>query len=334
MVSKKLAFLSVLLLLVAGIMAFAGGQSEKSSSSGAKTYTLTVLESTPGFYDLPLRVAINDFGSQYHLNAKIITVTGGGALGTEFEGGTGTVAMVGADTPLRLQQANSVDGGVTILGENMTHMVYVLASKKGSPYHSLSDLKGKNIAITGAGAASEVVLKWALINYAHLNPSKDVTLVPLGNPVTILQGIVNGRVAAGTIFSPATEVGLAKNEIQISFDFRKHPYAQNVFMARTKQVKADPTPYKLLMQAYTAAVNKILSDQNFALSAAQKYWGKNSDPTILKQELQFYMNDEWKGTKFTKELYDATKNVLLSSGDFPTSNFPSYASVTENAPSF
>lgn len=334
MVSKKIAFLTVVLLAVAAVMTFAHGQSEKSSASGAKTHTLTVLESTPGFYDLPLRVAIHDFGAQYHLDAKIITVTGGGALGTEFEGGTGTVAMVGADTPLRLQQANSVSGGVTILGENMTHMVYVLAAKKGSPYTDLASLKGTNVAITGAGAASEVVLKWALINYAHVKPSTFVHIVPLGNPVTILQGIVNGRVSAGTIFSPATEVGLANNEIQIAFDFRKHPYAQNVFMGRTDQVKADPTPYKLLMEAYNAAVNKMLSNPSFALAQAQKYWGKNSDPAILKKELDFYMRDEWKGTKFTKALYDATKKVLLSSGDFPTTNFPSYESVTKYAPSF
>ena len=105
-------------------------------------------------------------------------------------------------------------------------------------------------------------------------------------------------------------------------------------MGRTNQVKANPAPYKMLMEAYNAAVNKIISNPSFALSQAQKYWGKNSDPTILKKELDFYMKDEWNGTKFTKSLYDATKKVLLSSGDFPTTNFPSYESVTKYAPSF
>lgn len=293
--------------------------------------TLTLLESTPGFFDLPLRNAIADFAPALHLDIKVVTINGGGALTTEFQGGTGDLAMVGADTPLRLAQANAVPGGVTILGTNMTNMLYALVSKAGSPYKSLESLKGQSIAVTGAGAASEVVLKWALKTKAHM-PFTDVHIVALGSPPTILQGVIRGSVAAGTVFSPALDEGLSSGAVQIAFDFRQYQYAQNVFMARTEQVKKNPTPYKLFMQAYNQAVQKMYADPDYTLKTALKYWGQGTTEQVVKSELDFYMKSEWKETRFTKGLYDACKDVLLSSGAFPTSNFPSYESLTQDAP--
>src|SRR5271163_3262971 len=123
---------AVLTTGIVAVLTVAAAQAEQS-------YDITILESTPGFFDLPLRNAIADFAPKLNLNAKIITVTGGGGLATEFEGGTGTIAMVGADTPLRLAQADAVPGGVTIIGTNMTNMLYALVAKQGSPYHSLED---------------------------------------------------------------------------------------------------------------------------------------------------------------------------------------------------
>lgn len=316
-----LAGLAIVLLASAGVRAAAAD----------KTYDVTVLESTPGFFDLPLRNAIADFAPQHHLDIRVVTVTGGGGLATEFMGGTGLIAMVGADTPLRLAQADAIPGGVTIIGTNMTNMLYALVAKQGSPYHTLADLRGKNVAITGAGAASQVVLKWALKTKAHMNPS-EVHLVPLGPPATILQGILKGSVAAGTVFSPALDEGLSKKQVQIVFDFRKYPYAQNVFMTRTNQVKADPEPFRLFMQAYSDAVKKMYADPDYALKTAIKFWGQGTSTDVVKSELAFYMEDEWKETRFTRALYEACKDVLLNSGDFPTSNFPSYESLTQNAP--
>jgi ABC-type nitrate/sulfonate/bicarbonate transport system substrate-binding protein len=301
------------------------------TAQAAQPYEITILESTPGFFDLPLRNAIADFAPQLNLNVKLITVTGGGGLATEFEGGTGDIAMVAADTPLRLAQANAVPGGVTIVGTNMTNMLYALVAKQGSPYHALEDLKGTNVGITGAGAASEVVLKWALKTKAHLDFSA-VRLVPLGPPPTILQGIVRGAVSAGTLFSPALDQGFNQHEVQMVFDFRDYHYAQNVFMVRTNEVKKDPDRFRLLMQAYNEAVQRMYADAGYAQSTAQKYWGQGTTADVVKAELDFYMKDEWKESRFTRELYDACKDVLLNSGDFPTTDFPSYESLTQNAP--
>jgi ABC-type nitrate/sulfonate/bicarbonate transport system substrate-binding protein len=301
------------------------------SAQAAQPYEITILESTPGFFDLPLRNAIADFAPKLNLKINLITVTGGGGLAVEFEGGTGDIALVAADTPLRLAQANAVPGGVTIVGTNMTNMLYALVAKQGSPYHTLEDLKGTNVGITGAGAASEVVLKWALKTKVHLDPSV-MRLVPLGPPPTILQGIIRGAVAAGTLFSPALDQGFNQHDVQMVFDFRDYHYAQNVFMVRTNQVKKDPEQFRLLMRAYNEAVQRMYADPSYALTTALKFWGQGTTEDVVKAELDFYMKNEWKETRFTKELYDACKDVLLNSGAFPTNDFPSYESLTQNAP--
>ena len=332
--SRRLLAASLAAATLGGSLVACGGQSSSSSPKKASSggYTFTVLESTPGFFDLPLRVAIADFAPKRHLDLKISTVTGGGSLATEFQGGTGSVAMVGADTTMRLAGKKAVSGGLTVIGSNMTHMVYALVSKKGSKYHGLSDLKNTNVGITGSGSASEVLTKWALKTQAHLSKD-DVHLTPLGAPPTILAGVRKGSVSAGTVFSPALEEGLNDKSAQITYDFRDHEYAQNVFMARTKEVKADAKPYKLFMQAYNDAVNKLESDPAYALANARKYWGKGTTDATLKQELDFFLKNEWKTTDFPRSLYDTTRGVLLSADSgFTAQTFPSYQELTQNAP--
>jgi ABC-type nitrate/sulfonate/bicarbonate transport system substrate-binding protein len=317
-------------VLLAGCSGQAGGNAPQKAGNGG--YSFTVLESTPGFFDLPLHVAIAEFAPKYHLDLKIATVTGGGSLATEFEGGTGSVAMVGVDTPMRLAQQNAVPGGISIIGTNMTNMLYAVVAKSGTNYHQLSDLRGANVADTGAGAASEVLLKWALLTKANMQPT-DVHLVPLGAPPTILAGVANGRVAAGTVFSPALDEGLSNNSVQMVFDFRNFAYAQNVFMARANEVKANGEPYQLFMKAYNDAVSKLESDPEYALAAARQYWGQGASDTTLRSELDFYLNHEWKDTTFPQSLYNASRDVLVSSGSgFAAQNFPTYEDVTKYAP--
>lgn len=326
--ASAMALIGAVGSLIAGGTASAGTASTQHSKVHASnTYNITLLESTPGFFALPFQDAIATFAPKLHLNVHVVTVTGGGGLATEFEGGTGTIAVVGVDTPIRLAQQNAVSGGVSIIGTNMTHLIYAVASKRGSKYKTLNSLKGQSVAITGAGALSEVVLKWALSRYSTIGAS-GVNYVAIGSPPAILQAIVNGRVVAGTLFDPALSEGLASHEIQIVKDLRGVPYANNVFVARTSQVHANPTPYRLFMQAYNDAVHKLYSDPAYALQTAEKYWGQGTSTAIVKEELKFYLNTEWRGTSFTKPLYNASRKLLLQSNDIPAAHFPSYANLT------
>jgi hypothetical protein len=87
------------------------------------------------------------------------------------------------------------------------------------------------------------------------------------------------------------------------------------------------------MKAYNDAINKLESDPTYAFQAAKKYWGQGTSDATLKEELNFYLNDEWKGTDFPQSLYDASKSVLLNSDSgFKADSFPSYQQMTDGAP--
>ena len=165
--------------------------------------------------------------------------------------------------------------------------------KAGSPYHSLESLKGQSVAITGAGAASEVVLKWALKTKAHM-PFSDIRMVALGSPPTILQGVIRGSVAAGTVFSPALDDGLSSGAVQITFDFRNYPLRVQRLRRAQQPSEAEPDPYRLFMQAYNQAVQKMYADPDYTLKTAMKYWGQGTTEAVVKSELDFYMKSEWK----------------------------------------
>jgi ABC-type nitrate/sulfonate/bicarbonate transport system substrate-binding protein len=306
--------------------ASAGGQ------AGGGGQTVTVLESSPGFFDLPIHVAEDQFGAKFGLTIKLIQVQGGGAAGQEFQGGTGDIALTAVDTPLRLQMPNGVPGGVSVIGSNMHTMLYVLTAKTGSAVKSISDLGGKKIGITGPLAAGQLVVNWAMKTKFHMDPAKS-SFVALGSVPTILQAVENNSVDAGVLFSPALEQGLSDKSIKVVFDFRKFPYGQNVFYARNSQLKADKSKYVAYMAAYTAAVNKMKSDPAFAFAQAKKYYGAGLSDATLHTILDFYMTKEWDLTQFSAASYKASQDMLVNSGSgFTASTIPSFADITKDTP--
>lgn len=333
---RYLVVASVAVATAAGMTACAGTSTPSGSSTGGSsskaTQTVTVLESSPGFFDLPIHVAEDDFGSKYGLNIKLIQVQGGGAAGQEFQGGTGDIAVTAVDIPLRLQMQNGIPGGVSVIGSNQFTMLYVLTAPAGSPVKSISDLGGKKIGITGPLSASELVVRWAMRTKFNMDPNKS-SFVALGSVPTILAAEQKNSVDAGVLFSPALEQGLGDKSIKSIFDFRKFNYGQNVFYARNNELKADNSKYVSYMKAYSAAVKKMQDDPDYAFAEAKKYYGQGLSDKVLHQILDFYMKSEWSQTQFTQKSYAASKDVLLNSDSgFTAKNIPSFATITKNTP--
>ncbi len=325
--SRWLRLLTATSLVVGVAIAGSAG-----AASAATAQPVTILESTPGFFDLPIHVAADDFGAKNGVDIKLIQVQGGGAAGQEFEGGTGDIAITAVDTALRLQMAHGISGGLSVIGSNQFTMLYVLTTKTGSSYTSPSQLTGKTIGIPGPLSAAQVTMSWVLQTKYHINPSS-VKWVSLGSMPAILQATQKGTVDTGVLFSPALDQGLSAKSVKIVFDLRKYPYGQNVFYARNTQVKADPSKYSDFMKAYTAAVKKLESDPSFAFSEAKKYYGQGLSSSSLHTILNFYLKKEWAETQFTKASYAASKNVLLHADvGFSASTFPTLASITQDVP--
>ncbi|WP_100346020.1 ABC transporter substrate-binding protein [Compostimonas suwonensis] len=308
------------------------GDGGGGGSTDGGLQTVTVLESSPGFFDLPIHVAMDDFDEQFGLNIDLTQVQGGGAAGQQFQGGTGDIAVTAADIPLRIQMQDSIPGGISIIGSNQFTMLYVMVAPADSDIDSMDDLVGKKVGITGPKSSSELVTRWAMSTKFGMNP-EDTEFVALGSVPTILEGIRNGSVDAGILFSPALEQGLGDGSVKVVFDFRDFPNGQNVFYARNNDIEKDGSKFSSYMKAYTAAVEKMESDPDYAFAAAKKYYGTGLSDDVLHQILDFYLEKEWSETEFTQASYDASKDMLLnSSSGFEEATFPSYEEITKGAP--
>jgi NitT/TauT family transport system permease protein len=72
----------------------------------------------------------------------------------------------------------------------------------GKPYpQMLADLKGLKIGISTPGASTDVTLRF-LLREAGLDPQKDVTIVPVGDPTTALAGLKNGLIDGNMSVEP------------------------------------------------------------------------------------------------------------------------------------
>lgn len=307
------------------------GQASGSPTTEAGPYTLNELDATLSFLNVPTYAVQHSTGSQYNLTVTEASVTGGGAANQEFAGGQSDLLVAGVDSPIRLMQNGTAD--VTVIASISKTNVWVLVSKKGSPYTTLQSLKGKNVGISGPGAVSDIALR-EQFKAQGMNPDTDVHLVALGAPAAQLAALENGTAQAVQLVAPVLQAQLASGAIQIVDDMRTQPYASLVITARTSAIKAHPGAYCAYESALKTAMNKLMTDTTYATQMASAEWGTTYSASQIQTMLQEYTQDHWVAdTAFTQAQYDATKNILLSSGQFNPTNFPTFSQLTQNAPS-
>src|SRR5581483_2926573 len=258
-------------------------------------YKLSVLETSPGFFDIPLKMLINEgMAKNYNLDLSLAQFqTGSGTTSQIFAGGTGDIMMGGIDAPVGLATSKTVD--VQVIGMLLARGVWTLVSKAGSPYTTLQSLKGKIVGITGAGSFSDLALR-ELLKRNNMAVT-DVQIAALGNAAAQYAALDAGKADAVQLQAPLFETSLRDKKVQVVYDFRQDLTPALVFTARTAAVKADPTPYAQFMQAMRDALAKLRSDRAFALAEAKKYYGQNNTDAELGLILDTYASNPGIWTK-------------------------------------
>src|SRR5262249_56613458 len=76
------------------------------------------------------------------------------------------------------------------------------------PYPQMvRDLKGLKIGISSAGASTDTTLQY-LIREAGLDPKKDVSILPVGDPNTMLAALKNGVIDGAMAVEPTQTVAV------------------------------------------------------------------------------------------------------------------------------
>jgi ABC-type nitrate/sulfonate/bicarbonate transport system substrate-binding protein len=295
--------------------------------------SLSVLETTPGFFDVPLYAMLHlGFAENNKLNLSIAQFqTGSGSSGQIFAGGTGDILMGGIDAPVGLHTSGLAD--VQVIGEWLQRGVWQLVSKAGSQYTSLQSLKGQVVAISGPGSFSDFALREA-IKQVSMSPD-DFQIAALGNAAAQYAALESGNAQAVQLQSPILEAQLRAKTVQVVFDFQKDLTPSLVVTARTAAVMANPVPYVAFMTAFRQVMQRMKADSAFALSTAKQAYGDTTPDSDLQLELDAYLSTPgiWSldGT-FTEELYNNGRSLLLDSGVYKAETYPSYQQLTQYVP--
>jgi NitT/TauT family transport system substrate-binding protein len=320
--------------LAAVLSACSSGGAGSSSHSTGGVQTFTVMTSNNGVQWVPIAAMAKDgIAAKHGLTVKLqVFQNGSGNSSLIFTGGTGDVLMGGLDAPVNFHNKNALN--VTVVGAIEKENPFVLVAKSGSSYHTVGSLKGQTVGVSGAGSFSDYSVRYLLTQKSAMSPA-DIKTAALGTGPTQVAALAGGKAAAVMLQSPAYEQQQSAGSIQIVHNFREDgPMPAIVAVARTADVQKNPTKFSDFLAAWTEELTKMAADPAYALSAGAAYLGAGVTQSDLKIQLDAFLGGIWSTDgRFTQQLYDAGKSLLVGSGAFQESSFPSYADLTKGAPS-
>lgn len=331
----KLAAIAGAVVLALSVAACSSSGDSKNSAAGAKSgglQTFTVMTSNNGLQWTPIAAMAKDgIAAKHGLDVKLqVFQNGSGNSSLIFTKGTGDVLMGGIDAPVNFLVKNALP--VTVVGAIEKENPFVLVSKAGSKFNSVATLKGQTVGVSGAGSFSDYSVRY-LLSQNGMTPA-DIKTAALGAGPTQVAALAGNKAAAVMLQSPAFEQQQSSNAIQIVHNFRNDgPSAALVAVARTADVQKDPTKFTEFLAAWKDEMAKMAGDQAYALSAVTSYLGSTVTESDAKIQLGAFLNGIWSTDgQFTQEIYDAGRSLLVGSGAFQDSTFPSFADLTKGAP--
>lgn len=162
-------------------------------------------------------------------------------------------------------------GGVMIWGN-----LYLAGTES---INSISELKGKEIFLTGKGATPDILLQKTLKDN-NIDPQKDITLTYLATPQELASYAISGKASISVIPEPILTKTMSKNKnIKIIHDFQaawkkqyktKVGYPQTVVLVKKDIVKSHPQIVDSFLYEFANNMNEIETDVNTAAILGEK----------------------------------------------------------------
>jgi NitT/TauT family transport system substrate-binding protein len=133
------------------------------------------------------------------------------------------------------------------------------------------DLKGRRIAISRFGSASDYATQVALEKIG-INP-KDVTIVQVGGNLTRFAALMNGTIHATLLAEPLTTMGIRDHKMSSLIDLAESgvPFPQNCFIVRRSYLAANRAKIVNAMKAIIEGYFMVKNDKSLGLQLIKKY---------------------------------------------------------------
>lgn len=273
--------LSVMLCLVAILSTGCNNENEES-------YTFMAPDGAPA---LAIAKLINDndnLGTGKSVKYSVLSST---QIMPTFSSGNADIIVVPVNVASKFYKANSND---YVMVAVITHGNFYIMS---TTEISVSDLKGKQVAVPNQGAVPDWTFKMVLDKYELLNKtgSEQVTINYYQKGKDVVQSIMAGSETIGLVPEPAAtnletkylqQKGsqLYRLDLQELYDSESKSYPQAVLMVKKSVLDKNANLVNTLQTKITESANWIGQNVSSAVSAVNAKGGTDLDASTLSQK--------------------------------------------------
>jgi NitT/TauT family transport system substrate-binding protein len=252
------------------------------------------------------------------LDVKPIYFGSGSVMSQAMIGGD--VIISDSDVPAQLSPKVAGILDVRVIAVTINRLEHYLIVR--SNIKTAEDLKGKRIAISRFGSASDVTTRLAL-RFLKLNPEKDVTILQSGNTPTRITALVGGHVDGALVSPEQVYKVLATKCCRVLADLSELPldYARFGIVAPVSVLQSKRETLRKLLESYVEGIHIFKTRPETAL-AAMKQEGVD-DPQAAKEvyarlsgSLREYPIPELKGVQAALDSIATSKERNPQAKDF------------------
>jgi sulfonate transport system substrate-binding protein len=181
--------------------------------------------------------------------------------------------------------ANMAGGDFVGITSTISTFVFKIIGQPG--IKEPSQLKGKRVAISRLGGASDFSLRYALDRWG-LVPDKDVAIVQIGGEAEGVLALQNKAVDAATISEPFTTIAQREGFSVVADLSRLNvPYTLHGIGTRKSYIRERRDTVVRFMRAYVEAIHAFKTKKEPALSTLKKY-ARMSDASLMNDTYEDY----------------------------------------------
>jgi NitT/TauT family transport system substrate-binding protein len=181
----------------------------------------------------------------------------------------GNILLSDSDVPaqLNLKVAGMMDVSVVAVTINRLEHFFVVRS----PIKSAEDLKGKKVAISRFGSASDLTTRM-VVRFWKLDADKDLAFLQSGNTPTRIAALVAGHVDAALVSPDSLHKVLASGCCRVFADLSEIPldYARFGIVVPTALVKTQRETVRKFLEAYVEGIYVFKTRPDVALDVLKE----------------------------------------------------------------
>lgn len=253
---------------------------------------------------------------KHGVEIDVVTSRGGGEAMKAYI--AGEVQIVGTGFPeVGLMRARGVD--VMLFFAQTSRVPFSLIARPDAGIKSVTDLKGKTIAVTSPGSLTANLTRYFLIQ-AGMDPAKDVSLVSVGGGGELLGALKSKRADAAMLFEPFVSIAVNQGIANVVVDVaaKLDAFSSAPLSISKAFLEKSPKDAKGVFDALAEAQQYIKGHHDDTFEIAKKHFG-NADPTVLKAALEHMYKVYSPDGTFSRANVDATQKISVALKIMPQS---------------